>query len=112
MKDGKCWSAPRLPVRRGLSAQNSPQCFGAPDTTGQLFILVFFFYLSFFLWSKLGLFLFFSFAFISFSLITHICFSLLEKDFTIKSRTFRAGETIELDATLKKVGDEWPIDNF
>jgi len=30
----------------------------------------------------------------------------------MKGRTFRAGETIELDATLKKVSDEWLIDNF
>lgn len=28
---------------RGLLDQNSPECFVAPDTTGQLFILVFFF---------------------------------------------------------------------
>ena len=48
------------------------------DSTGYLFILFFFFQSSFFLWIKLGLFLKFSFAFILFSLITHISFSLLE----------------------------------
>jgi len=52
----------------------------SPDSTGHLFILFFFFQPSFFLWIKLGLFLLFPFAFILFSLITHICFSLLEND--------------------------------
>ncbi len=49
--------------------------------TGQrwaLFILLFFFQSSFFLWTKLGLFPLFLFAFILFSFITHISFSLLE----------------------------------
>jgi len=50
------------------------------DSTRHLFILLFFFQSSFFLWSKLGLFLLFPFAFILFSLITHICFYLLEND--------------------------------
>jgi len=40
-----------------------------------LFILLFSFQLSFFLWSTLGLFLLFPFAFIFTSLIAHICFS-------------------------------------
>jgi hypothetical protein len=51
-----------------------------PDSTGHLVILLFFFQFSFFLWSKLGLFLLFSFAFIPFSLITHIGVSLLKND--------------------------------
>jgi hypothetical protein len=51
----------------------------SPNSTGHLFLL-FFFQFSFFLWIKLGLFLFFPFAFIFSSLISHICFSLLEND--------------------------------
>jgi len=35
-----------------------------------------------------------------------------KRDFTTKGGTFHAGETMELDATLKKVGDKWLIDNF
>ena len=50
------------------------------DSAEYLFILLFSFQSSFFLWIKLGLFLLFPFAFILFSLITHICFSLLEND--------------------------------
>ena len=57
---------------------------GKPGLQGirfiDLFILLFFFQSSFFLLIKLGLFLLFLFAFILFSLITHICFSLLEND--------------------------------
>ena len=45
-----------------------------------LFILLVLFQFSFFLWSKLGLFLLFPFAFIFTSLITHICFSVIEKE--------------------------------
>ena len=45
-----------------------------------LFILLFFFLFSFFLWTKLGLFLLFPFAFIFTSLITHICFSVIENE--------------------------------
>jgi hypothetical protein len=52
--------------------------FLAVSTAGHLFILLFLFQLSFFLWIKLGLFLLFLFAFIFFSLIAHICFSFLE----------------------------------
>ena len=48
-----------------------------------LFILLFSFQFSFFLWIKHGLFVLFSFAFISFSLIAHICFSFLENDYTV-----------------------------
>lgn len=44
--------------------------------TEHLFILLFFFQPSFFLWSKFGLFLLFPSAFILFSLITHICSSM------------------------------------
>lgn len=56
-------------------AKRPLECFGAPDATEHLFILLFFFQSAFFLWSKQGLFLMFSFAFISFSAIAHICFS-------------------------------------
>jgi hypothetical protein len=50
----------------------------SPDSTGDSFILLVFFPLSFFLGTKLGLFLLFLFAFVPSSLITHIRFSLLE----------------------------------
>jgi hypothetical protein len=43
-------------------------------------MLLFFFQFSFFLWTTLGLFLLFPFAFIPLSLITHICFSSLRND--------------------------------
>jgi hypothetical protein len=45
-----------------------------------LFILLFSFQFSFLLWSKLGLFLLFPFAFVFTSLITHICFSVIENE--------------------------------
>ncbi len=45
-----------------------------------LFILLVLFQFPLFLWSKLGLFLLFPFAFIFTSLITHICFSVIEKE--------------------------------
>ena len=45
-----------------------------------LFILLFFFQSSFFLGTNLGLFLLFPFAFIFTSLITHICFSVIENE--------------------------------
>ncbi len=48
--------------------------------TGHLFFL-FFLQFSFFLWIKLGLFPFFPLAFVLFSLITHISFSLFESEF-------------------------------
>ena len=67
-------------VRLGLGAQSSSGCFGARDSTGQLFILFLFFQSSFFLGTKLGLFLLLSFAFIFFSTIAHICLSLLENN--------------------------------
>jgi len=35
-----------------------------------------------------------------------------KKDMTIEGHTFRAGDTIELDSTLRKSGDSWLIDNF
>jgi len=56
------------------------------NTTGQLFILLFSFQFSFFLLSKLGLFLLFSFAFIFFPLITHVSFSLLENELYFLTR--------------------------
>ena len=43
-----------------------------------LFLLLFPFQLSFFLGAKQGLFLLFPFAFIFTSLVTHICFSVIE----------------------------------
>ena len=52
----------------------------SPDSAGHLFILLFFFQFSFFLYIKLGAFLLFPFAFISSSLVTHIRFSLPEND--------------------------------
>ena len=45
-----------------------------------LFILLFSFQFSFFLWTTLGLFLLFPFAFIFTSHITHICFSVIENE--------------------------------
>ena len=45
-----------------------------------LFILLFFFQFSFFLWTKQGLFLLFLFAFIFTSFITHVCFSVKENE--------------------------------
>ena len=48
-----------------------------------IFIPLFFFQLfhfSFFLWTKLSLFLLFPFAFVFTSLITHICFSVVENE--------------------------------
>ena len=45
-----------------------------------LFLLLFPFQLSFFLGAKQGLFLLFPFAFIFTSLVTHICFSVIENE--------------------------------
>ena len=53
----------------------------SPNSTGHLFVLLFFLLFSFVLHAKLGLFLLFLLAFIFFSLITHIRFSLLEPSF-------------------------------
>jgi len=63
----------------------------SPDSTGHLFILLFFFQSSFFLWTMHGLFMLFPFAFILFSLITHIYFSLLGNDLrrTVEPNVFR-----------------------
>ena len=52
-----------------------------PDSTENLFVfflLLFFF--SFFLWSTLCLFLFFPFAFVFTSFVTHVCFSAFKVD--------------------------------
>jgi hypothetical protein len=66
------------PIRRQHSDHNSSECFDTPHTTGQLFtILILVFQFSFFLQTKQGLFLNFSFAFIFFSTIAHISFSFL-----------------------------------
>jgi hypothetical protein len=35
-----------------------------------------------------------------------------KKDVTMSGQTFRAGDTFNLDATLRKSGDSWLIDNF
>ncbi len=51
-----------------------------PDSAGHLFIFLFFFQPSFFFGSKLGFFLLFPSAFILFSFITHIYFSLHKND--------------------------------
>jgi len=45
-----------------------------------LSILLFLFQFSFFLWSALGLFLLFPFAFVFTSLVTHVCFSLIKSE--------------------------------
>ena len=68
----------------------------SPNSTGHLFILLFFFSFSFFLCITLALFLLFLFAFIFFSLITHFYFSLLENDlrWIAASKTLVASENI------------------
>jgi len=53
----------------------------SPDSTVHFLVLLVFFLFSFVLRSKLGLFLLFLFSFISFPLIAHIRFSLLEPTF-------------------------------
>ena len=50
------------------------------DNGAYSFLLLFVFQFSFFLWTKLGFFLLFPFAFIFTSLITHICFSVIENE--------------------------------
>ncbi len=35
-----------------------------------------------------------------------------KKDVTMSGQAFRAGDTFSLDATLRKSGDSWLIDNF
>ncbi len=68
---------------RGVKeAQHERRLWAFPDIRERLHlvILLFFFQFSFFLCTKLGLFLVFPFAFIPFSLITHICFSSLKND--------------------------------
>lgn len=35
-----------------------------------------------------------------------------KSEFTMEGHTFRAGDTMELDATLRQSGDSWLIDNF
>ena len=75
---GGCQSLRQLVVEHQQPAERTQR---SPDSTGHLFVLFFFFLFSFFLRTKLGLFLLFLFAFISFPLITHIRFSLLEPTF-------------------------------
>jgi len=50
---------------------------GLPDGTGQSFVLLFSFQLSFFLWTMLGLFLLLPFALVFFSPISHIYYSFV-----------------------------------
>jgi len=52
----------------------------SPDAVGHLLILFIFFSLPFFLWTTLCLFLFFPFAFIFTSFVTHVCFSVFKID--------------------------------
>ena len=59
--------------------ENPSSCGFMPLNAGHL-LLLFFFQFSFFLWTKLGFFLLFLFAFVSFSFITHVCFSLFESE--------------------------------
>ena len=53
----------------------------SPDSTGHLFVLLFFLLFSFVLRTKLCLFLLFLLALIFLPLVAHICFSLLEPTF-------------------------------
>jgi len=86
------------------------------NNTRQLIIVLFFFQLSFFLWIKLGLFVLFSFAFIFFSLIAHICFSLLENDLyflTCARNPYRSGtHPNAILATSLSVVIDFPIPVF
>ena len=51
-----------------------------PPLRGGSGYLLFFLCFSLFLWAELGLFLVFPFAFILTSFVTHICFSVIEKN--------------------------------
>ena len=75
---GGCQSLRQLVVEHQQRAERTQR---SPDSTGHLFVLLFFFLFSFFLRTKLGLFLLFLFAFVFFPLIAHIRFSLLEPPF-------------------------------
>ncbi len=68
-------------IRRDVADAGSLPEEASPGSTGHLFVLLVFLLLSFVLRSKLGLLLLFLFAFIFFSLITHIRLSLLEPTF-------------------------------
>ena len=72
------WELPVAPPTRRRPPQPAERTQRSSDSTGHLFVLLFFFLFSFLLRRKLGLFLLFLFAFVSFPLITHIRFSLLE----------------------------------
>jgi len=72
---------PQKPIIYSSTHKFSVLDLRSPNNTGHLF-LPFFFQFSFFLWSKLSLFLLFLFAFVFFPLITHLCFSLFESDYT------------------------------
>ena len=62
-----------------------------------VFILLFLSQLSFFLWSTLRLFLLFPSAFIFTSLITHICFSVIENECSSQLRQPRLVEFLPDD---------------
>lgn len=77
--------------KRGLASSDPGDLLIFTGTTGEgkvmrvhfgadLFLLLFPFQLSLFLGAKQGLFLLFPFAFIFTSLITHICFSVIENE--------------------------------
>ena len=77
--------------KRGLASSDPGDPLISTGTTGggkvmrvhfgaYLFLLLFPFQLSFFLGAKQGLFLLFLFAFIFTSLVTHICFSVIENE--------------------------------
>ncbi len=58
----------------------------APLNGAYLLILLFVFQFSFFLWTELGLFLLFPFAFVFTSLVTHVCFSVVENEWSSRLR--------------------------
>ena len=68
---------PKLNLQQASANPYQSPSTSTTNSTGQLSILLFPFQFPLFLWTKLGLFALFSFAFIFFSFITHICFSLL-----------------------------------
>ena len=66
----------------GVPFSNGVKNWKMSRVTEQLFFFSFFFFLfSLFLWTTLGLLLLFPLAFVFFSLITHICFSLFKSGF-------------------------------
>jgi len=76
----KCSSSKEDGINRMDNAGSSPE-EASPASTGHFSVLLVLLLFSFVLRTKFSLFLLFLFAFISFSLITHIRFSLLEPTF-------------------------------